>query len=376
MMKNVFYKIIRLLFRCLPTQKLIIFESSPDFSDNAEAFYRYLIEKKVNERYKIVWLFNKETSRMNQQEKNVSYLYRYSTHIIERIKVIYTLLCATYIFDSNVVVGLQRKDQIRIHLGHGMPIKAPREYCEHAGQMTSILVTSDFFKDIYCDLFKVQPSQVLNLGYPRNDYLLKDYTQQKENLFGNQKVIFWMPTYRQHKNGNMNVRMAKQLDIGLPCIHNKDELNLLEKIAEENNCCILFRIHPAQDQSFLNISENSRLININDDYLRQHQLMLYEVLSMSDALITDYSSVYYDFLLTSRPIGLTIPDLEEYSTTFELALDYKENIRGDYIYTFNDLCQFIQNTHSELLEVKKQFHDDDGSSCEKLYQYLKETYKF
>ena len=124
------------------------------------------------------------------------------------------------------------------------------------------------------------------------------------------------------------------------------------------------------------------MYNINDEFLNRHQLKLYQVLSLSDALITDYSSVYYDYLLTGNPVGLTIEDLDEYKETFTLAFDYKENIKGNYIYNIDELVSFIQsvslgNQLEDLLVTKEKYHEDIGkSSCERIYEYLKNKYQF
>lgn len=70
---------------------------------------------------------------------------------------------------------------------------------------------------------------------------------------------------------------------------------------------------------------------------------VYELLAEADGLLTDYSSVYYDYLLTKKPIGLVIDDIADYESSRGLALDdYKEYIRGCYIYTLDDLCSFLE----------------------------------
>lgn len=381
-MSGIVRKLMIFICRLLPLGNIILFESSPDFSDNALAFYHYIISKRINQKYQIIWLYNKPDLTTFIPEKNVKAVYRYSTRFIDRILLIYYHHNAKFIFDSNVYVHQERKGQIRIHLGHGMPIKTPYEYCRGAGSLTKILVTSHFFDDLYQDLFLVNKNQILNFGMPRNDELLKDYSKIKKELFKDKKVVFWMPTYRQHKNGNKNTTINQQLEYGLPCIKNKDHLMKLMEVAQKENIVILFRIHPAQKVNFITEIDNDVMYNINDEFLNRHQLKLYQVLSLSDALITDYSSVYYDYLLTGNPVGLTIEDLDEYKETFTLAFDYKENIKGNYIYNIDELVSFIQsvslgNQLEDLLVTKEKYHEDIGkSSCERIYEYLKNKYQF
>ena len=381
-MSGIVRKLMIFICRLLPLSNIILFESSPDFSDNARALYEYFISKEVNQKYKMIWLYNNPDLSSFIPNSNVKAIYRNSLSLKERLLLIYYHHTAKYIFDSNVYVHMERKGQIRIHLGHGMPIKAPYEYCRGAGNMTNILVTSHFFDDLYQKLFLVNKEQILNFGMPRNDDLLKDYQKIKKELFHNKKVIFWMPTYRQHKNGNKNTTMDQQLAYGLPCIKSKDDLLKLADVCLEENVVILFRNHPAQNVSFISEINNDVMYNINDVFLKKHHLKLYEVLSFSDALITDYSSVYYDYLLTQKPIALTIEDLKAYSETFELALDYQTNIIGNYIYDIEELMTFIQDVSRDrnkvdLLETKEKYHDDNQqSSCMRIYEYLKEKYQF
>lgn len=368
----------------LPLLNIIILESLPDLGDNAGVLFDFFLENDVAKKYKIYWFLNQSKTGNEKKIKNVDYIERHSASFLESLKLHYVLYRAKFIFDSNNFVYMQRKNQVRIHLGHGMPIKAPRKYCSEAREMSHILVTSNAFKPIYNDLFKVPEDCILNIGMPRNDDLFKKNQSLKETLFGNKKVVVWMPTYRQHKNGDLDVASNVHYGYGLPCLSSEKQVNELRDFVKKHQCVLVFRIHPAQNIDFLNLQEDEWLINGNDAFLNQNHLKLYELLALSDAMITDYSSVYYDYLLTNQPIGLTIDDLEDYSQTFELAFDYKENIKGDYLLDFNDVKQFIENVaigNDELYplrqEAKERFHDvTDGTSCEALLQYLKEYYQF
>ena len=179
-MSGIVRKLMIFICRLLPLSNIILFESSPDFSDNARALYEYFISKEVNQKYKMIWLYNNPDLSSFIPNSNVKAIYRNSLSLKERLLLIYYHHTAKYIFDSNVYVHMERKGQIRIHLGHGMPIKAPYEYCRGAGNMTNILVTSHFFDDLYQKLFLVNKEQILNFGMPRNDDLLKDYQKIKK----------------------------------------------------------------------------------------------------------------------------------------------------------------------------------------------------
>ena len=149
---------------------------------------------------------------------------------------------------------------------------------------------------------------------------------------------------------------------------------------KNNNILLLIKLHPAQDKSKLNELNLSNLEFITDDRLKQEKITLYQLLSKSTALITDYSSVYYDYLLTKKPIGLVIDDLKEYEDKFGFVYEnYYDAIKGEYIYNFDDLKNFIINIangidkkKSERMWALSQYHEhiDDKSSF-RVYEFLK-----
>ena len=114
----------------------------------------------------------------------------------EHIKRLYALYSCRYILDGNTYLHKRRKNQIRIHLGHGMLIKITREYHtpEKIGECDGYLVTSPFWYDVFAEKIGIERKALLALGYPRNDILVKN---KPENHLGD--FILWMPTYRQHR---------------------------------------------------------------------------------------------------------------------------------------------------------------------------------
>ena len=119
------------------------------------------------------------------------------------------------------------------------------------------------------------------------------------------------------------------------------------------------------------------ITNLKTDKI--YLLNKYNYLVKTDALITDYSSIYFDYLLVDKPIGLAIPDIEEYKKHVELLFDdYTGNIPGQQIYTFNDLCDFINNV-SNGIEIDKELRKEktklyhkyiDGNTSKRLEEFF------
>lgn len=114
---------------------------------------------------------------------------------------------------------------------------------------------------------------------------------------------------------------------------------------------------------------------------------MYQFIGSTDALITDYSSIYYDYLLTGKPIGLTVDDFDEYSKTtgfvFDNVFDY---IIGEHILNCDDFISFVKNASQgkdELKEKREEMnrlfneHQDAHSServCDFIIEQLKNRY--
>ena len=173
-----------------------------------------------------------------------------------------------------------------------MPLKYRKEYSEKLGEVDGILITADEFGKYFTNICGVKDNQILSLGLPRNDLIIQKYNVEE---FKDKKVIVWMPTYRQHEDKRIE-SLEVSSKFGLPCINNADELKQLEKVLVENDILLLLRLHPVQDTSFITEFKMKNLIFASDDFLKNKGIRLYHLLSTTDALITDYSSVYYDYI--------------------------------------------------------------------------------
>ena len=142
---------------------------------------------------------------------------------------------------------------------------------------------------------------------------------------------------------------------------------------------MVLKPHFAQDVSRLMDIDLSNLVLINDVFLRENHVMNYELLGKADALLTDYSSVYHDYLLTGRPIGLCWDDYEEFAQREGFAVDVDTVLAGgEKLYTADDLCGFITRLSrgEDLLkdqraEVFRMIHDyQDADSSRRVVEHI------
>ncbi len=375
------------LIALLPTKKRIVFESHPELMCNTYPVYKYLLDMGLNKEYEFIWLCNDEKKYSDADfPENV----RFMTYLKnrksfgEKIKYMKTISTAKALVYSNQFLGEYGKGRVSLWLQHGMPLKASNgTYCIK-NKCTAALCEGEFFADNYSSDARVEKDKMIFFGFPRNDYLNKPNDSLKKfGIDSFDKIIFWLPTYRQRKD-KMKNKTVKGFEMenrgtGIPSIETAEDMIRVNEYLKRNNCLIILKPHPVQDVSAVSEHSLSNFLIINDDSLKDKELQLYELLGSCDAMITDYSSVYYDYLLTGKPIGLTIGDIDEYIE--KRGFVYKnplEILKGEYIYDTDCLLKFIENVKNsndvageERKKVAERIHSiTDGNSSKRVGDYI------
>ena len=362
----------------------ILMESNPDFCDNTRALFDELIKRKVNEKYKIIWFVQDSKIFKDVKIPNVHF-YSRSTNKFEQLRFKYYNIFSKYIIDCNNYIKKIHDYQFRIHLCHGTPLKIASDYNSQLGKVDYVIQMSSFFDEYNAESFRVNKEQILNLGFPRNDELYKE-SNKGLDLFPNvekEKTIIWLPTYRNHK-GFKNIEnniynMQINFKYGVPTIDSEEQLYKLNQTLIDNKILLLIKLHPAEDSSKIQSLDLSNIKLIQDSMITNGHRYLYQYLANIDALITDYSSIYYDFLLTKKPIAMAVPDKEQYQKHVKLFFDnLEENLPGEYIYSFDDLITFVKHVAegideslNQRIEKIKLYHSyDDGMSAQRVVDLL------
>ena len=365
---------------------VILLESNPTFSDNTKYVYNELLRRNINESYKIYWVTDNDIKKYSDiKEKNVYFVNRYEKKIIKKLKLFYLRINAKFIIDSNNYIKKINKNQFRIYLCHGMPMKLVMDYGKQSGDFDYIISTSVFFNKYISKIYNIEERKVIVTGIPRNDAVFK----KEENIIFEEiqrdKTIIWMPTYRNHRNtdtyeGRTNIYFK----YGIPCIENESQIKLLNDILKQRKMLLIIKLHPVEDKKNIEDLNLSNIKILENEYLEKNRKTIYDYLNNIDALITDYSSIYYDFLLTKKMIGLAIPDLNEYIKHVPFCIeDYKQNIEGDYLYTFEDVANFIidvSNNKDEKkdkrVELMNKYHKHiDGNSSKRIVDIIEKKMK-
>lgn len=226
-------------------------------------------------------------------------------------------------------------------------------------------------------------NEMIPLGYPRNDLLLKNIGDGKNNPIGDMgqyaKVILWMPTFRASLNRNLSENSC-DTDTGLPLLSSEAKLRNFDEYLKSKNVMLLVKVHrlQADKEVFHNTFFNIRIIT--DDILVENNLQLYQFVGKTDALISDYSSVSVDYLLLNKPIGYILDDMEQYSKERGFCFDNVLDVMpGHHIYTEQELRDFVNDIvcNKDLFENQRtlvchKYHDSyQGDACEKFVSFFK-----
>lgn len=335
----------------LPIRKRIIFESNPEFSCNALPVYQEMMRRRIDKEYEIYWLVE-DKEKYKNDKSGIHYLSHHEKGIGE-LKKKYILATSKALIFTNLFLIKYKKEQLVVNLMHGSPLKKTYGYVEN-DTCDYVITESTFFNKVVSDSLHVPIEKMVALGFPRTDIL--GTNTGLRNALGinrNQKVIVWMPTFR--KNKHTGVEFGDLNSLGVPLLDSVEKFEQLNMKLEENNVLLVIKLHPAEDTTNMALSDYSNIWFLSDRDLEKKGATVYGLLAESDALLTDYSSVYYDYLLTGKPIGLVIDDLAEYSKRNGFFYgEYKDFVKGDYIECLDDFFIFIYNIAHDIDPDKEE----------------------
>lgn len=378
-MKQLISKIIHMLIDyLLPLRDIVLLESSPDYADNTRAVYNEMIKRGLNSKLKFIWVIDGDTDRFRDIHiRNVRFVKRNS----KRYAFYYSSV-ARYIICGNSFLPRIRSSQKYCFIKHGCALKCTKgkyslpEDCADA----LIIELSEYIMPFSAENLSCDVNQFTVLGFPRNDILFNSqfdiHSLFRDKRFN--RFIYWMPTFRQHKKAKTSYS-----NISLPIIYTEEIAERINECAKKNDVLIVLKPHPAQDVSLIKTMNLSNLVFIDNEFLIHNNIDNYELLGASDALLTDYSSVYYDYLLTDKPIGLCWDDYEEYEKREGFAVDMDTVMAGgEKLYNDEDFCSFITRLaagedvlQQERSEVKNMIHNfTDGKSSVRVVDYLEKNF--
>lgn len=360
-------------------RKCIVFESIPDFSDNTYPVFSELVRLGFDKKYTFVWSCSKRTTLPGAPE-SIRYIYPLEKSIFQKLRAAYYMANAKCMVSCNRYLLPWRKEQLSFFLTHGTPIKNIRGYYTLPDSITHCLAASPDTAEHTAFQHDFDPKKMFALGYPRNDILTQPPADVKKMLRTRcSKVIVWYPTFRQHQGGR-TAGSGK----ALPVIHDTQAAFELNEWAKQMDVLLVLKPHFAQNVAQIKDLQLSNIRFIDDSFFTQNAISSYGFVASCDALITDYSSIYFDYTLCDKPIGLVWEDLKEYRKNPGFSLDMDEYGKGGVkIYTLEDFKTFVQQVADGTdvcREDRRQLRDmtnysPDGNNTRRVTDYIIEQAK-
>ena len=310
------------------------FGSFNGFEDNPKHLYLYML--KNNKDIRVVWLA-KNPNVINQAEKfggEVYSLYSVKGFFIALTAGVY--IYSAYLTDISFITSRNAR---KVNLWHGIPIKKIEFDINSAPLVNHFSKANFLYRQIYAykhmrpDLilcpskyssdytfksaFRVTEDECLFARYPRVTALLEMTPKTKSTY---DKIFLYMPTWR-----DSNIDLIKTSGIDF------EKLNLL---MASHNCLLIFKPHP--------LTNNGDVADLSHIRIPKEAVDLNELLLIADCLITDYSSVIFDYLHLDRPIIFFNYDMNEYQRERELYFNYDSIVCGTLSSNFDMLISALE----------------------------------
>ncbi|MGL4688206.1 MAG: CDP-glycerol glycerophosphotransferase family protein [Fusobacteriaceae bacterium] len=344
----IIYKVFYKLFWVLPIKKNRVLFSSyfgRQYSDNPKFIYEELIKNRND--LDIVWVLNNKIEELQGHnikivnEKNWKYLYYLAT--------------SKYWIDNCHGYHLRkpRAKTILLQTWHGTPLKKIAQDIEGEQYKKSkkswelessywdyFLSPNKNLNNLFCKAFKIKEDIVINTMYPRNEFLIRSNIQEIERkvfkelgIKKGKKIILYAPTFRTGETDSYKLHLN------------------IKKLEKEfgDKYIFLIRLHPNIKKLDCENTEKEFLINASK-YNDIQELYL-----VSDVLITDYSSVFFDYAILKKPIIFYPYDYEEYKNDDRgFYFEYSEIVPGPIVYDEENLIKEIKKIECNMDEFQNK----------------------
>lgn len=327
------------------SNQMISFYGRTAINDNGLALLDY-ISKEKDKKYKLYIIVSKDVEIPNR------YLGTNVKIINNPIKSLYLLLRSKWIFHTYGMFGccmLPARGQIIFSLWHGSPLKkickldSNSKWNFNPNVDSYYLSASKFWNEINKACWGYRDEQLFIGSNPRNDYMFSKTIPKIKGVKEGNKIILFMPTFRTSSKLN-----RQDTSNSFPILK-ESNIHELDSLLHKLNITLIIKPHPAQNDIPIFSETYKNILVLRNKDLNTLNINLYELLGKSDALISDFSSVYFDYLLMDKPIGFAIDDIQQYTQNRGFTVkDPLALMPGPKIQSFEDLKIFISEIQNKI----------------------------
>ncbi|MDT2603109.1 CDP-glycerol glycerophosphotransferase family protein [Enterococcus dongliensis] len=348
-----------IIFKLFPLKKKrIVFSSfgGRNYSGNPRIISEEIQKSKLS--YELVWLLKNEVSDILPDG-----IKRISTDSLLASYYLYT--SKFWIDDSRKTIShKKRNSQVYFQTWHGTPLKKiefdakdklSKHYLKYAENdsesITYLLSGNKYSSEIYPSAFRIEANKILNIGTPRNDQLVKEFKSLQKTIYDKETInILFAPTFRNDPNDNGVFQLEKV------------DLTLIKEYFQSKNQKINFlvKFHP-------NVNNQLSKEKTSLEYMAEHSIelvpdgiLLENLFSSIDLLITDYSSIFFDYALLGKPLILFNYDEKKYAEERGFYIELND-LPVPKAQNAEDLIKIISFQREELLNSSRELLDYLGN---------------
>lgn len=302
---------------------------------------------------------------------------------------------AKYIFTTHQPFKI-KSSQIDVEFWHGIPLKRmglmanntlrkDNQRNEKLWYTSADIVTSssDLYESLMSACIAISTNKYQKLGFPRLDALKQPVISKEkflQDLFktsdSQAKIGIYMPTFRYELEDKS---IMKQIESGNFFAFKDFDVQKLNDALKAQHQYLIVKLHPYEMKMFANFdSKFSNIAFMNNDYLFDNNYDLYELLGLTDFLMTDFSSIYFDYLHLDKPILFVTNFLEQYEKTRGLLMGpYEEIAPGKCVNSQDELLATLDKMDSAEMQAKRKYwlklSDElsEDENCRRVCEFLK-----
>lgn len=372
---SIYLSVLGVLFKPVkPKNHLTLLVS---FEENAQALIRSYKAHAESLSYEMTVLYTRHAVSLKKELEGVGSFYLNEKHPLHLLKAVLILFKSKVVITDNYFLMtsvLNRRPQttcIQVWHANGSLKKFGLEDVTNQNRPASdisrfkkvyrsfdfVTVGSDAMADVFKKSFGIRDGQLLKTGVPLTDVYYEEHKPELKHKWP-KKIILYAPTFRDYDMQSFRLPFTEE--------------QLTNALNGEY--MLLVKLHPAVLHHISASFESELIKNVSD-------MRLHDLLKAADILITDYSSVPFEFALLNKPIFFFTYDLEEYDQKRGLIDNYTSVIPGKACHDSEALLEEMTKKPFRAEEMKR-FSDkwnmySDGNSSSKLLQFAEEqiTYK-
>lgn len=372
---SIYLSVLGVLFKPVkPKNHLTLLVS---FEENAQALIRSYKAHAESLSYEMTVLYTRHAVSLKKELEGVGSFYLNEKHPLHLLKAVLILFKSKVVITDNYFLMtsvLNRRPQttcIQVWHANGSLKKFGLEDVTNQNRPASdisrfkkvyrsfdfVTVGSDAMADVFKKSFGLRDGQLLKTGVPLTDVYYEEHKPELKHKWP-KKIILYAPTFRDYDMQSFRLPFTEE--------------QLTNALNGEY--MLLVKLHPAVLHHISASFESELIKNVSD-------MRLHDLLKAADILITDYSSVPFEFALLNKPIFFFTYDLEEYDRKRGLIDNYTSVIPGKACHDSEALLEEMTKKPFRAEEMKR-FSDkwnmySDGNSSSKLLQFAEEqiTYK-